>query len=80
MVILGDANLCSIKWKNETILQKQVAATVKSCLVQCGLLNADIGITYMSDHLQSNGKIAESAIDHVCYQFRVPRNLRIDIK
>ena len=42
-----------------------MAATVKNCLDQCGLFNADIGITYMSDHLQNNGKIAESALDHV---------------
>ena len=53
------------KWKNDAILQQNVAATVKNCLDQCGLFNADIGITYMSDHLHNNGKIAESALDHV---------------
>ena len=63
--LLGDANLCSIKWKDDSIIQKIVAAILKNSLEQSGLTNADIGITYMSDHAQTNGQIAESALDHV---------------
>ena len=45
--------------------KKSVAAILKSCLDQNNLINAEIGTIYMSDHVQSNGKIAESALDHV---------------
>ena len=68
---MGDANLCSIKWKNDTIIQKSVAAIVKNCLDQCGLKIADVGITYMSDHIQSNGKISETALDHVYHSVKM---------
>ena len=48
---------------------------MKNTLEQEGLVNLDVGNTYQSDHVQSNGKIAISAIDHVYCS----KNLAINI-
>ena len=64
-MILGDANLCSQKWNEPEFANKNVAAILKNMLEQEGLVNLDVGNTYQSDHVQANGKIAISALDHV---------------
>ena len=65
MLIMGDANLCSTKWNNHDFLNKNVAIPLKITLDQCGLLSNDVGITYLGDHVQANGMVAQSALDHV---------------
>ena len=37
----------------------------KNVLEQEGLECLDIGLTYQADHVQQNGKIASSALDHI---------------
>ena len=58
-----------------TASNKKVLPQIKkNCLDQCGLINSEIGATYMSDHVQRNGKIAESAIDHVYHSIKMEKN------
>ena len=67
MIIMGDANLCSQKWNNVKFLNKNVSIPLRNVLDQNGLINKEVGVTYQSDHLQVNGQIAESALDHVYF-------------
>ena len=50
---------------NSKFLNKNVSIQLKNVLDQCGLMSKEVGKTYQSDHLQTNGQIAESALDHV---------------
>ena len=63
--ILGDANLCSIKWNDESFLYEKVANALKNVLQRCEIVCMEVGVTYQADHMQKNGHIAESAIDHI---------------
>jgi len=42
-----------------------IAAELKSSLAQCGLDNLELGKTYMADRLRNDGKVIESALDHI---------------
>ena len=57
MIILGDVNLCTTKWKNEDFTYKTVANILINTLTQQGLEVRDVGPTYYSDHIQRNGLI-----------------------
>ena len=50
---------------NSKFLNKNVSIPLRNVLDQCGLMSKEVGKTYQSDHLQTNGQIAESALDHV---------------
>ena len=65
IIICGDANLCSLKWKDEKYLKKKYAIPILETLTSCNLINQDIGITFLADHSNKDGNISESAIDHV---------------
>ena len=52
-------------YKYPYFVNQNVAIPLKITLDQCGLIINDIGITYQGDHIQSNGEIAHSALDHV---------------
>ena len=65
IIILGDANLCSKKWNDSGYVNKNVAEILKNMLEQEGLECLDIGLTYQADHVQQNGNIASSALDHI---------------
>ena len=65
IIILGDANLCSIKWNDPGFVNKNVAEVLKNMLEQEGLQCLDVGLTYQANHAQPNGNIASSAIDHI---------------
>ena len=75
-VIMGDANLCSRKWKEEGFNYKSIAEPVLLVLEQNGFLIADIGTTYLADHAQASGAIAESAIDHIYSSKSLAENLK----
>ena len=53
MIILGDVNLCTTKWKNEDFTDETVANILINTLTQQGLEVRDVGPTYYSDHIQS---------------------------
>jgi exonuclease III len=65
IIVTGDANLCTKKWLAEDYDRKSVAQPLLHCLEQNGLRVQDIGMTFQADHLQPNGQVAESALDHV---------------
>ena len=63
--MIGDANLCSQKWKESNYPHKLIANCLMDTLEQCGLTQKDVGETYLANHTQANGKVASSAIDHI---------------
>ena len=62
---MGDANIDANKWMSPSQLGNKVATKLKACLDRNGFSYKNIGNTYFADHAQSDGKIAESALDHV---------------
>ena len=62
---MGDVNLCSHKWNEKSFTYKKLAESLKNTLLECGLNQRDMCLTFKSDIIQSNGNIATSAIDHV---------------
>ena len=65
MMMLGDANLCSLKWNDPKFLHKIISNQLLDCLKQNGLSSEEVGTTFVADHVQSNGEISASNIDHV---------------
>ena len=65
IIILGDSNLDANKWRGEKFLHAKVAKVFFNTIEQNGLSILNVGNTYMADHAQKNGKVAESSIDHV---------------
>ena len=65
IIVLGDINLCSNKWNNADFLHKTVANELKETLTQCGLVIAELGITYVADRLSKDGETISSALDHI---------------
>ena len=39
MIVMGDANLCSAKWKDPKFLHKKIVNQLIGCLEHCELLN-----------------------------------------
>ena len=64
-VIVGDANLCSQKWRDPNYTHKLLANFLIDTLDQCGLTQKNVGETYMANNTQANGQVATSAIDHI---------------
>ena len=74
---MGDANLDTNKWDDSHFLHKNVALSLRSCLDLNGLRVNYIGNTYLADHAQNNGNIAESEIDHVYFSKLVKDDFKI---
>ena len=64
-VALGDMNLCSQKWDDESFPHKKLASEVKGALAEGGFYMHDTGITYIADHCNKDGTISKSSLDHV---------------
>ena len=62
---MGDANLCSAKWKDPKFLHRKIANQLIGCLEHCDLTQGDVGVTFESDHVQASGPTSESELDHV---------------
>ena len=73
LIILGDANLCSLKQNDPGFVNKNVAEILKNSLEQEGLTNMVVGLTFQADHAQPNGNVATSAIDHVYCSRHIPQ-------
>jgi hypothetical protein len=65
LLLLGDANICTMKWNETKYKHHKIATEIKNTLTQCGMKNMDIGITYMADNKNKNGEVTESALDHI---------------
>ena len=47
IVMLGDTNLCSKKWNEESFTHKNIAEEIKSTLAQCGMINLELGYLFL---------------------------------
>ena len=63
-IILGDANLCALKWEYPEFGQHAIAGEILGTLAQCGLTNINLGVTYQADRISEQGEVIESALDH----------------
>ena len=61
--MMGDANLCSNKWKDTSFTNKKMANLLTETLDACGLYSVPIGPTFLAS--QKNEMITESWLDHV---------------
>ena len=55
----------TLKWMEPNYLNKKIANQLINCLQQNGIVSENVRTTFMADHMQTNGDIAESNIDHV---------------
>ena len=62
-IIMGDANLCANKWKDENFTHKNMSNLLRGTLESCGMKIGQVGPTFMADHCQRCGMIAESWLD-----------------
>ena len=62
---MGDANLDAMKWNDPKFVNKNVAIILRNTLKQCGMVEHNIGVTFVADHSQANLEVAQSALDHV---------------
>ena len=76
VIILGDANLCAEKWSEENYKRKSVAQPLIQCLNQNGMDINKVGVTFQADH-SSNGRVAESALDHAYTSTTIKNTIRI---
>ena len=65
LVIMGDLNLCQLKWKSDNYKHKKLASELQDCVAVCGLEIHQTGITYRADHVSADGTWAESSLDHL---------------
>ena len=77
VIIIGDANLCSTKWKDPNFVHKNISTPLLNCLDQNGIKIHNVGNTYLADHILKNGTIPESALDHVYYSEATKLNAEV---
>ena len=65
LIILGDANLCNIRWDSPGFLHRRISEELRETLTQCGLTSLSLGITYTADRLSDDGSEITSALDHI---------------
>ncbi len=65
VMILGDANLCSLRWDSPNFRYKKISEELRQSVAQCGMFQMDLGVTYTADRLEELGKEITSAIDHL---------------
>ena len=65
VLVLGDSNLDSNKWNEEKFLHKKVSTILRDSLDANDIRILKVGNSYLANHVQKNGNIAVSAIDHV---------------
>ena len=63
--MMGDMNICSTKWSDPDFKLKHISEEIQTSMAQCGLVNKEIGNTYLADRLADDGSVIESAIDHI---------------
>ena len=65
VIILGDANLCSLRWDSPDFQHKRISNELRETVAQCGMSHMDLGVTYTADRLDELGCEITSAIDHL---------------
>ena len=76
VILLGDANVCALKWSDPNRKTNKVAELLKNKIEECGMINLEIGETFTSDIVQKNGAIASSALDHIYISSRMETEIR----
>ena len=77
VIILGDANMCSLQWEYPEFSLSEIAGELLGTLAQCGLSNIDLGVTYQADRLTDQGEIIESALDHVYVSDQIKKSTKV---
>jgi len=65
ILIMGDANLCNLKWDTQGYVYRKISDELRDTLTQCGLSENKLGITYTADRIAEDGSEITSALDHV---------------
>ena len=65
ILIMGDANLCSEKWKSPSYKYRRISEELRETLAQCGLIQVELGPTYFADRLNDDGTEIKSSLDHI---------------
>ena len=76
IVALGDANLCSNKWYEETYPLRPIAAELQGALATCELTVAPLGLTYTADRLSPDGNLIQSALDHIYFSASLSEKIK----
>ena len=58
---------------------RKISDVLKNSLEQCGIDIYDMGNTFQSDHLQSNGQVAMSLLDHVYHSKSITDRINVNI-
>ena len=77
VIILGDANMCSLQWEYPEFSLSEIAGELLGTLAQCGLSNIDLGVTYQADRLTDQGEIIKSALDHVYVSDQIKKSTKV---
>jgi hypothetical protein len=77
VLMMGDANLDSLKWESSEYRHYKIAIEMRSSLAQNGMTNMYVGSTFVSDKTDDNGMIAESALDHVYVSQGLEKNIEV---
>ena len=77
VVMLGDANLDSLKWENKEYTHNKVAKEMQNALASNGMVNMDVGNTFLADRLRLDGTKIESALDHVYIQKEMEADIKV---
>ena len=74
MLILGDANLCELKWDSPGFPHRRISDELRETLAQCGLIQIPLGTTYTADRLGEDGSEILSALDHIYLSLDTKKN------
>ena len=62
---MGEANLCSEKWKLPSYKYRRISEELRETLAQCGLIQVELGPTFFADPLNDDGMEIKSSLDHI---------------
>jgi hypothetical protein len=65
ILIMGDANLCSQKWRSPLYKYRRISDELRETLAQCGLIQVELGPTYFADGLKEDGGEIRSSLVHI---------------
>ena len=53
VIIMGDANLCTLRWDSPTFKYKRIAEELRETLTQCGLIQVELADRLAEDTSRS---------------------------
>ena len=69
--------MCALKWLDSDFKCATLATELLSSLSQCGLVNLDLGNTYLSDRVSDSGESIESALDHIYISDEIRESMQV---